>query len=218
MRPRIISLNISQGGVPKLPIARARITGDGMEGDRQRNLRYHGGPDRALCLWSLELIEALRDEGDPVFPGSAGENVTVSGVDWRQVVPGARLRLGPVLVEVTSYTAPCRTIRASFARSRAGRISQQTHPGWSRVYARVIEEGEVATGDAVSVEELQLSQRRLSALGSRLSALGSRLSATAGRRAWGLEGSCLAETPDPPQPRAESREPLFRAPRVPALL
>jgi MOSC domain-containing protein YiiM len=152
MRPRIASVNVSQGGVPKLPVACARITEAGIAGDRQRNLRYHGGPDRALCLWSLELIEALRDEGHPVFPGSAGENVTVSGVDWSHVVPGARLRLGPVLVEVTSYTAPCRTIRASFALWRTSRISQEKHPGWSRVYARVLEVGEAAAGDPVAVE------------------------------------------------------------------
>jgi MOSC domain-containing protein YiiM len=150
----IASLNVSGGGVPKRPVARARITAAGMEGDRQRKLDIHGGPDRALCLWSLELIEALRAEGHPVSPGSAGENVTVSGVDWGRVVPGARLRLGSVLVEVTSYTNPCRTIRASFARWRTGRISQQTHPGWSRVYARVLEEGEVAAGDLVAVERV----------------------------------------------------------------
>jgi len=152
MRASVASLNISDGGVPKLPVARARVTPAGMEGDRQRNLKYHGGPDRALCLWSLELIEALRAEGHPVSPGSAGENMTVSGVDWGRVVPGARLRLGDVLVEVTSYTDPCRTIRASFTLCRAGRISQRTHPGWSRVYARVLEEGDVAAGDSVAVE------------------------------------------------------------------
>src|SRR5919107_4461162 len=99
MLAHIAWLNVSDGGVPKLPVARARVTSAGVEGDRQRKLTIHGGPDRALCLWSLELIEALRAEGHPVVPGSAGENVTISGVDWGRVVPGARLRLGSVLVE-----------------------------------------------------------------------------------------------------------------------
>jgi len=148
---RVARLNMSAGGVPKRPIPRARVSAAGMEGDRQRHSTIHGGPDRALCLWSLELIEALRGEGHPVVPGSAGENVTVSGIDWAQVVPGARLCVGEALVEVTSYTDPCRTIRGSFAHGRIGRISQKSHPGWSRVYARVIEGGEVGVGDAVRV-------------------------------------------------------------------
>ena len=70
---RVVSLHASNGGLPKLEIPTARITETGIEGDRQRNLKYHGGRERALCLWSLERIEALRGEGHPVSPGSTGE-------------------------------------------------------------------------------------------------------------------------------------------------
>jgi MOSC domain-containing protein YiiM len=90
-----------------------------------------------------------------VFPGSAGENVAIGELDWSMVVPGVRLRLGTVLAEVTSFAMPCRTIAASFVGSRSGRISQLIYPGWSRVYARVVEEGEIAVGDAVAVEPLE---------------------------------------------------------------
>lgn len=148
---RVASLNVSDGGVPKRAVESAEVTRDGMLGDRQRNLKYHGGRERALCLWSLERIEALRGEGHPVSPGSTGENVTVAGVEWAALAPGVRLRIGPVLAEVTDYTRPCRTIARSFLDGRSGRVSQKTHPGWSRVYARVLEEGRVAVGDAVSV-------------------------------------------------------------------
>src|SRR5687767_2906146 len=51
---RVVSIHRSDGGVPKLAIPAARITAAGIEGDRQRNLKHHGGPDRALCLYSLE--------------------------------------------------------------------------------------------------------------------------------------------------------------------
>ncbi len=149
IRPRVVSLHRSNGGVPKLPIPVARVTTAGIEGDRQRNLKYHGGPDRALCLYSLELIDALRAEGHPIAPGSIGENVLIAGMDWRRMVPGSRLRLGAVEVEVTSYTRPCRNIRDSFAGGRFGRVSQKGHPGWSRVYARVLSGGELAPGDGV---------------------------------------------------------------------
>jgi len=148
---RVASLNVSDGGVPKRAVESAQVTRDGVRGDRQRNLKYHGGRERALCLWSLERIEALRAEGHPVSPGSTGENVTVAGVEWAALAPGVRLRIGPVLAEVTDYTRPCRTIARSFLGGRSGRVSQKTHPGWSRVYARVLEEGRVAVGDAVIV-------------------------------------------------------------------
>jgi MOSC domain-containing protein YiiM len=122
-----------------------------MEGDRQRNREHHGGSDRALSLFSLERIEALRAEGHPIAPGSTGENVTVAGLRWEQVVPGARLRIGTVVAEVTGYAAPCRTIRGSFVGGRSGRISEKAFPGWSRVYARVLVEGVVRAGDPVTL-------------------------------------------------------------------
>ena len=152
--PRIASLNVSRGGVPKLPVVEARVGVAGMSGDCQRNLKYHGGPDRALCLFSLERIEALAAEGHPIGVGTTGENVTLAGVEWTRVVPGTRLRLGAsVVVEVTSFTKPCRTIQGSFVGRRTGRISQKTHPGWSRVYARVLSEGLVRLDDPVFVLE-----------------------------------------------------------------
>lgn len=107
------------------------------------------GPDRAVCLYSLELIEALRAEGHPITPGSIGENVVISGIDWRRMVPGVEVRLGEVEIELTSYALPCRNIRGSFRNGRIGRVSPETHPGWSRVYARVLREGQLASGDKV---------------------------------------------------------------------
>src|SRR5918997_6838712 len=147
----IVSLNRSDGGVPKLPAEEAWAGTGGLEGDRQRNRRFHGGPQRALCLYSAERIGALRAEGHPIAPGTTGENVTVSGLDWEQVVPGKRLRVGGALVEVTSFTAPCQNIAGSFLRGEFKRISQKVHPGWSRVYARVLEEGLLRVGDRVEV-------------------------------------------------------------------
>ena len=152
MANRIASLNRSDGGVPKTRVDRAWAGTDGMEGDRQRDLRYHGGPERALSLYSLELIEQLQAEGHPIVAGAAGENVTVSGVEWRRVVPGTELRLGEVSVLVTSYATPCRTIRRAFLDEEFIRISQKLHPGWSRVYARVLRAGELVVGAPVELE------------------------------------------------------------------
>ncbi|MEJ7810765.1 MAG: MOSC domain-containing protein [Gemmatimonadaceae bacterium] len=150
MSARVASLNRSPGGVPKLAVAEAAVSAHGMAGDRQRDLRHHGGPDRALCLYSLDLITALRREGHPIAPGTVGENVTIEGLDWRAVVPGTRLRLGDAEVEITSYAVPCRNINGSFADGRSVRISQKLHPGWSRAYARVLRGALLRTGDPVA--------------------------------------------------------------------
>ena len=140
---RLMQVNVSAGGVPKRPIERTTLRRGGVEGDRQRNLKYHGGPQRAVCLYSLELIEALRGEGHPIAPGTTGENLTLSGVDWSLVTPGSTLTVGDAELRITSYTNPCRTISASFIGGRFGRISPKTNPGWSRVYAEVLREGMV---------------------------------------------------------------------------
>jgi MOSC domain-containing protein YiiM len=149
---RVFQLNVSNGGVPKLTVREAVLTPNGLEGDRQRDLRYHGGPNRALCLFALERVLELQAEGHPIFPGSAGENLTVVGLDWSGLAPGARLALGEeAVVEITSYTAPCKNIAASFKGGDFKRISQKVHPGHSRLYARVLRPGRLAVGQPVTL-------------------------------------------------------------------
>ena len=152
MSARVVRINRSSGGVPKLPIGEANVTINGLSGDKQRDRRFHGGPARALSLYSLELIEALAAEGHPVEPGALGENVTISGLDWTRMCPGTRVGIGGVRVELTSFASPCRNIRASFLDEGFARISEKVHPGWSRVYARVLVAGLVRVGDVVVIE------------------------------------------------------------------
>jgi MOSC domain-containing protein YiiM len=154
MNGRIFQLNRSDGGVPKLAVREASLTETGLVGDRHTNLRAHGGPERAVSLYALERILELQSEGHPIFPGSAGENVTVAGLDWERLVPGVRLKLGDeVIIQITSYIGPCKTIAASFEGGAFDRISQKTHPGHSRLYARVLQTGRLAVGQAVNILE-----------------------------------------------------------------
>lgn len=151
-RPRIHRINVSRGGVPKTAITEAHVTRLGIEGDVQQNRKYHGGPERALCLYGIEVIDRVAAEGHPIEPGSTGENITVAGLDWSLLAPGARLRLGhAVEIELTSYTVPCRTIAASFIAGKFDRILQKKHPGESRLYARVLREGRINVGDAITI-------------------------------------------------------------------
>ncbi len=148
----IHQLSRSPGGVPKLSVPDVMIRFAGLEGDWQSNRKHHGGPDRAVCLFASEIIDELRREGHPISAGSVGENVTTVGLDWSLMVPGVRLQLGAsAVLEVVSYTVPCRTIRGAFADGEFTRISQSVNPGSARVYARVLNEGDVRVGDAIVV-------------------------------------------------------------------
>lgn len=148
---RIDSIQLSGGGVPKRPVGEAAVGAGGLAGDRQRDLRHHGGPLRAVSISSAEVIAALRAEGHPILPGSTGENLTVSGLPWDEVVPGAELSVGEVRLRVESYAAPCGNIAGSFAGGASARISQELHPGWSRIYASVRSGGTVRVGDALTL-------------------------------------------------------------------
>jgi MOSC domain-containing protein YiiM len=147
----VVSINTSDGGVPKLPVSEGQVGVNGVAGDRQRDLRFHGGPNRAVCLYSLEVIHSLQAEGHPITVGSAGENLTLSGVDWDAMTPGRRVRVGAVLLELTKYAHPCSNLVPYFRDGEFTRISQKVHPGSGRLYARVLEEGVVRTGDPVDV-------------------------------------------------------------------
>ena len=151
MSGAIHQINTSPGGVPKLPIARAEVTAAGIIGDDHNDKVHHGGPEAALCLYSLEVIEQLQSEGHPIFPGAAGENLTVSGLDWVSVTPGTKWQLGEnVKIEITGYATPCQKNRAWFRDGDILRMHQSRHPGSSRVYARVVTPGMLHAGDSMT--------------------------------------------------------------------
>jgi MOSC domain-containing protein YiiM len=147
---RVVQINVSPGGVPKTAVASAQVTFLGVAGDAHRDREHHGGPERAVCLYPVEALEALQLEGHPAFPGALGENLTVHGLDWAAVVPGRVLQVGErLLLQVTRYTSPCANIAAAFLDRDYSRVSQKRHPGWSRVYTRVLAEGTIRRGDPV---------------------------------------------------------------------
>jgi MOSC domain-containing protein YiiM len=152
----LVAVNSSGGGVPKVALDLAVVGPGGLEGDRQRARQHHGRPSQALSFWSADVIDSLVAEGHPVAPGAAGENLTVSGLDWSALRPGVRLAVGDnpsvgVVAELTWWAEPCRTIARCFADRKYSRIDHGRHPGWSRAYAAVLRGGEVRPGDVVRV-------------------------------------------------------------------
>jgi MOSC domain-containing protein YiiM len=149
---RVFQINVSGGGVPKQAVRQAEISSLGLSGDKQANTEVHGGPERAVCLYSLERVLALQAEGHPIYPGAIGENLTLAGLDWESLLPGIQVRVGEqILLEITRYTSPCQKIGGSFIAEDFSRVSQKTNPGWSRLYARVLQPGPVQVGDLVQV-------------------------------------------------------------------
>src|SRR5688500_7733917 len=129
---RLIQVNVSDGGVPKLPVDAARITRGGVEGDRQASETVHGGPHRAVSLLGVEAIRRVASEGHPIGPGTTGENLTTEGFDVSTLPVGTRLVIGDggeagdgVVLEISQPTNPCRTIRHSFTDLRFGRLSMK---------------------------------------------------------------------------------------------
>lgn len=151
---RVLRINVNPaGGVPKFAVGAALVTTTGVAGDRQRDLRHHGGPERAVCLFSAERIAALASEGHPIAPGTTGENLTIAGLEWASLRAGDRLAIGDeVVLELSDHATPCKQIAGSFAGGEFTRISAKKHPGWSRFYARVLREGLVRESAPVAVE------------------------------------------------------------------
>lgn len=153
---RIAGLHTSKGGVPKTPIDRVEVDWAGVKGDVQAAREHHGRPFQALCLWSAEVIDRLAADGHPIFPGAAGENVTVSGIPWDDVVPGVRLLIDDVECEVWAYAVPCKKNAQWMSDGDFSRLHHDravaTGVAVSRVYATVTRPGVMRTGAEIVLE------------------------------------------------------------------
>jgi len=146
MQANLVQINVSNGGMPKTALAEgARVTKDGVEGDWQNDRRYHGGPDRAICIFSEELYAWLREQGIDLANGSVGENFTTRGIDLDSLAAGDCLRVGDCLVEITNVRIPCRNL------NQWDPLLLKTIQGRSGWVAKVVEEGFVRAGDDIQV-------------------------------------------------------------------
>lgn len=165
MTGRIEQVSISRGGIPKTAVPEAWIGPLGLDGDAHRNPKYHGGPLKAVLLLSAEVLDQLRAEGFDVSPGSLGENLTVRGIDFRQLRTGMRFRAGGAIVRLTSLRQPCATLdifnspglriqtRLYDALAKSG---DQASPNWAKggFYAAVESPGFVRPDDILELADL----------------------------------------------------------------
>ena len=159
MTGSIVQVSISRGGLPKLPVAEGMVTPLGVEGDWHNHPRFHGGPTRALLLICEEVIESLTALGYPLFSGAMGENVTIRGIDHRQMRTGQRYRLGQAVIELTQVRVPCVALDVYGPGIKQDIYDQRVKAGdpssgrWamSGFYTSVVRAGVIRAGDPVAL-------------------------------------------------------------------
>lgn len=133
--------------IGKVPVAGVvRLGTLGLEGDAQVDRKHHGGPDRALNVYSADHFADWRvrlDLPDLHF-GAFGENLTVSGLDERTVCIGDIFAVGAAQVQVTQPREPCwKLARKLNVKDLVAQVQRLGRTGW---YMRVLREGAVEAG------------------------------------------------------------------------
>ena len=169
---RVTSVNVARvesrligGRSVRTAIAKRPATGRvavrrlGLEGDEQAETSLHGGVSKAVYaypaahypFWQTVRAQAraaLWD--DPLPPGAMGENLTVTGLDESMLWIGDRLVLPGCVLAVSEPRMPCFKFGAAMGFAQAVKLMAQS--GYCGAYLAVIEEGEVAAGDAVTLQ------------------------------------------------------------------
>jgi MOSC domain-containing protein YiiM len=163
MEPRILSVNV---GRPRLvewhgrtvrtaifkepvdgPIMAANVN---LSGDDQADRRVHGGPDKSVYAYAAADYDWWSSQlGSPLGPGTFGENLTIDGIDLGESAIGDRWHVGEAVFEVAQPREPCFKlgIRMGDAAFK-DQFEAARRPG---AYLRIIEPGNVAPGDAITV-------------------------------------------------------------------
>ena len=149
---RAIGAKSGSSGIFKTPVQHAVEVGRlGLAGDHIQDTKHHGGPDQAVYVFTqpdYDYWSSLLNR--PLEPGIFGENLLISELESASVPLGRRLRIGGVLLEVTAARIPCETLSARMNDPQfVKRFRQERRPGF---YARVLEEGQVQSGDVVTLE------------------------------------------------------------------
>jgi MOSC domain-containing protein YiiM len=145
MSAHILSINISSGGIPKIPCPSIPVYTDGLEGDGH-NHEKHRTPMQAVCLQDLEKLEELKRDGYSLAPGATGENLTVCGLNVNALPLGTVLCFANgVILELTKVRKPCYVLDAIHARLKDDIV------GRCGVYAKVLKEGVLRQGEAIHI-------------------------------------------------------------------
>ena len=143
--PTLLSVNVSSGGIPKLPVKNCDVTLDGLVGDG-RDHDKHVTRDRAVSLIDIEILDQLIEEGYEVYPGTVGENFTVEKLNVQSLQPGDRLSFsGGLVIELVESRKPC------FVLDPFGKQLKTDIIGRCGFLAKVLIENNVMPGETITV-------------------------------------------------------------------
>jgi MOSC domain-containing protein YiiM len=159
---RVVSVNVSAGvvvewrgtpvetGIFKAPVAaRVRVRTFGVDGDRQVDRTVHGGEHKAVYAYSADHYSWwCRELGRELGPGTFGENLTIEGLQDDETCVGDILRVGDVLLEAAQPRLPCYKLGIRLGDPRM--VKRFLESGRLGIYFRVLAEGELGEGDAVT--------------------------------------------------------------------
>jgi MOSC domain-containing protein YiiM len=127
------------------------VGASGVAGDAVCDTRHHGGDDQAVYAVAREDLDDWERELERTLPnGVFGENLTTRGLDVSGALIGERWRIGSGLVlEVTCGRIPCQTFQEHLGeKGWVRRFTRKAAPG---AYLRVIEPGEIRSGDPIEI-------------------------------------------------------------------
>ena len=142
---KIISIATSKKkGTQKVTVDEAFLQKEhGLEGDA-----HAGTWHRQVSFLASEEIDKAREKGLDVTFGDFAENIATTGVDWKNIPVGTRIRLGQnALVEITQIGKECHNRCAIYYKAGDCIMPREG------VFARVLEEGKIRCGDPISIEE-----------------------------------------------------------------
>ena len=129
---------------------RVRVDHDNLAGDRQADLRVHGGPDKAVYAYAAEDYRWWEERlGAPLDPGTFGENLTTEGLDLDSAVIGEVWAVGSAVLQVAQTRQPC--FKLGIRMGDAGFVQEFDRARRFGVYLRIMEAGEVGVGDGISL-------------------------------------------------------------------
>jgi MOSC domain-containing protein YiiM len=132
--------------VPGPVMARAH----NLEGDRQSDLKVHGGESKAVYAYAAEHYGFWRARlGRELEPANFGENLTISGLDEPNLCIGDVLQIGDSRLEATEPRLPCFKLGLRFGDP--GMVKAFTHSRRWGIYFRIAREGRIAVGDDVTI-------------------------------------------------------------------
>jgi len=160
--PTVAAVHISAGrvvewrgapvetGIFKEPVAgRVRVRTLGLDGDRQCDPTVHGGPWKAVYGYAASHYPWWAGQlGRDLASGMFGENLTLEGFDESATHVGDVFRIGEVLLQAVQPRQPCFKLGIRFDDPLM--VRRFVEAGRFGVYFRVLEEGTLAVGDAVT--------------------------------------------------------------------